>query len=183
MLIIARGPLCAVALRPGGDGACARSADTWSARGEARLGRSHTVTDRSSRLPPTSPGQQGTSRAGAPRSAPESTGAPGHAARFPQPRVDRELGRLGTSRSLPRQRMRDRRPVLTATIGVARKLALTVDGERPSRRAIHLSDSPRALPNAISSRSEKVRHRPFSPRPRRGRIPLAARIHRRPFTR
>jgi transposase len=60
---------------------------------------------------------------------------------------------------------------------------LTVDGLRPSHRAIERIDSPPARATAISSRSENVKHRPFRPRPRRGRIRPSAASHRAPFSR
>lgn len=45
------------------------------------------------------------------------------------------------------------------------------------------TDSHAARPNAISSRSANDRYRPTRSRPRRGRTPLQAFSHRRPFTR
>jgi hypothetical protein len=58
-----------------------------------------------------------------------------------------------------------------------------VEGLRPIRLAIARIDSPAARPNAISSRSAKLKYRPFTLRPRRGRTPPLATTHRAPCLR
>ena len=120
---------------------------------------SRTTTDRSSQQTPTSPDHRETPAAAGPRSAPScrSTVSQISLHDLAQPPVDDQLGRLG----------RHARSHACACAVVARysprRSALransreTVEGERPSRRAIHRTELPAALATAISSRSEKER--------------------------
>ena len=78
--------------------------------------------------------------------------------------------------------LRGQRPVLPPPPAVAADLPADLDGDRPSRPAIDRSDSSRARPSAISSRSATGRYRPPAGRGPFDFTPPACPNHANAFT-
>jgi len=94
-----------------------------------------------------------------------------------------QLRRLEPARPLLGQRVRGRGPVALAPSTLRRNSRKIVEGERPRLQVSWRMPCPPAEARAISSRSAKIRQRPFRSRPRRGRTPPDSRSQPRPFAR